>query len=199
MRLGLTLIVLVAVAGCASSGQQALQVCAQPTEASPEYIIGPGDSIDVFVWRNADLSTTVPVRPDGRVSMPLVEDMVAVGKTPTVLARDIETVLATFIREPTVNIIVRTTGGGSQIQVVGSVASPQGVPYRAGITVLDAIVGAGGLSEFAAGNRATIVRTVGERPLECRVRLDDLIKNGDISQNIRLQPGDFVIVPESNF
>jgi polysaccharide export outer membrane protein len=199
MRLALTLVVLIAVAGCASSGQQALQACAQPAEAAPEYVIGPGDSIDVFVWRNADLSTTVPVRPDGRVSMPLVEDMVAVGKTPTGLARDIEAVLATFIREPTVNIIVRTTGGGSQIQVVGSVASPQGVPYRAGITVLDAIVGAGGLSEFAAGNRATIVRTAGERPLECRVRLDDLIKNGDISQNIRLQPGDFVIVPESNF
>lgn len=199
MRVGLTLIMLIAVAGCASSGQRALQACAQPGQASPEYIIGPGDSIDVFVWRNPDLSTLVPVRPDGRVSTPLVEDMVAVGKTPTGLARDIETVLATFIREPTVNIIVRTTGGSSQIQVVGSVAQPRGVPYREGITVLDAIVGAGGLTQFAAGNRATIVRTGGERPLECRVRLDDLVKDGDLSQNIRLQPGDFVIVPESNF
>ena len=102
-----------------------MQACAQPTDASPEYIIGPGDSLDVFVWRNTDLSTTIPVRPDGRVSMPLVEDMVAVGKTPTTLARDIEAVLAEFIREPTVNIIVRTTGGGSQIQVVGSVVSPR--------------------------------------------------------------------------
>jgi polysaccharide export outer membrane protein len=199
MRIPLTLVVLVAVAGCASSGQQPLGVCAAATAGSPEYLIGPGDSIDVFIWRNPDLSTTVPVRPDGRVSIPLVEDMVAVGKTPTTLARDIETVLAEFIREPTVNIIVRSTGGASQIQVVGSVTSAQGVPYREGITVLDAIVGAGGLSQFAAGNRATIVRTMGDRSLECRVRLDDLIKNGDISQNIRLQPGDFVIVPESSF
>jgi polysaccharide export outer membrane protein len=199
MRIPLTLVLLVAVAGCASSGQQPLQVCAEAEGGSPEYLIGPGDSLDVFVWRNPDLSTTVPVRPDGRVSIPLVEDMVAVGKTPTTLARDIEAVLAEFIREPTVNIIVRSTGGASQIQVVGSVTVPQGVPYRDGITVLDAIVGAGGLSPFAAGNRATIVRTIGDRPLECRVRLDDLIKNGDISQNIRLQPGDFVIVPESSF
>lgn len=199
MRVPLTFVVLVAVAGCASSGQQPLQVCAAASDVSPEYLIGPGDSIDVFVWRNPDLSTTVSVRPDGRVSTPLVEDMVAVGKTPTALARDVEAVLAEFIREPTVNIIVRSTGGASQIQVVGSVTTPRGVPYRAGITVLDAIVGAGGLSQFAAGNRATIVRTVGDRPLECRVRLDDLIKSGDVSQNIRLQPGDFVIVPESSF
>jgi polysaccharide export outer membrane protein len=199
MRVPLTLVVLVAVAGCASPGQQPLQVYAAATEASPEYLIGPGDSLDVFVWRNPDLSTTVPVRPDGRVSIPLVEDMVAVDKTPTTLARDIEAVLAEFIREPTVNIIVRSAGGASQVQVVGSVTSPQGVPYREGITVLDAIVGAGGLTQFAAGNRATIVRTMGDRSLECRVRLDDLIKNGDVSQNIRLEPGDFVIVPESSF
>jgi polysaccharide export outer membrane protein len=185
--------------GCAGSGARALQECIQPTDAAPEYLVGPGDTLDVFVWRNPDLSTSVPVRPDGRLSMPLVEDMVAVGKTPTALAQDIETVLAQFIREPTVNIIVRTTGGSSQIQVVGSVGTPQGMTYREGITVLDAVVGAGGLGEFAAGNRATIVRTVGGRPLECRVRLDDLIRDGDVSQNIQLRPGDVIIVPESNF
>jgi polysaccharide export outer membrane protein len=186
-------------AGCASSGTRDLQACVQPTDAAPEYRIGPGDTLEVFVWRNADLSATIPVRPDGRLSMPLVEDMVAVGKTPTALSQDIEVVLAQFIREPTVNVIVRATGGASQIQVVGSVGTPQGMPYREGITVLDAVVGAGGLGEFAAGNRATIVRTIGERPLECRVRLDDLIRDGDVSQNIQLRPGDVIIVPESNF
>jgi polysaccharide export outer membrane protein len=186
-------------AGCASSGTRDLQACVQPTDAAPEYRSGPGDTLEVFGWRNADLSATIPVRPDGRLSMPLVEDMVAVGKTPTALSQDIEVVLAQFIREPTVNVIVRATGGASQIQVVGSVGTPQGMPYREGITVLDAVVGAGGLGEFAAGNRATIVRTIGERPLECRVRLDDLIRDGDVSQNIQLRPGDVIIVPESNF
>jgi len=187
-------------AGCAASSAQPLQACAAPSgAAAPEYVIGAGDSLDVFVWRNADLSATVPVRPDGRLSMPLVEDMVAVGKTPTALARDIEAVLARFIREPTVNIIVRQSGGSSQIQVVGSVAAPQSLPYREGLRVLDAIVAAGGLDEFAAGNRATIVRTSGADTLECRVRLNSLIKDGDISQNVVLRPGDVIIVPESNF
>jgi polysaccharide export outer membrane protein len=167
--------------------------------AAPEYVIGPGDDLDVFVWRNPDLSTTVPVRPDGRISLPLVEDMVAVDKTPTALARDIEVILAEFIREPTVNIIVRSTGGASQVQVVGSVLSPQAIVYREGLTVLDAVVAAGGLSDFAAGNRAAIVRTVNGQPLECRVRLDDLINDGDITQNIRLRSGDVVLVPEANF
>lgn len=197
MRSMVVLVSLVAVAGCA--GGRSLDACVQPTDAAPDYIIGAGDSLDVFVWRNVDLSTTVPVRPDGRVSLPLVEDMVAVGKTPTSLARDIEGVLAEFIRDPRVNIIVRATGGASQIQVVGSVLTPSGVPYREGIRVLDAIMSSGGLDQFAAGNRATIVRAVGGRPVECRVKLDDLIKDGDISQNIALRPGDVVIIPESNF
>jgi polysaccharide export outer membrane protein len=131
--------------------------------------------------------------------MPLVEDMVALGKTPAELSRDIETVLGEFIREPTVNIIVRTTGGASRIQVVGSVESPQSVPYREGIRVLDVIVGAGGLTEFAAGNRARIVRTVDRNTVECRIRLDSLVKDGDISQNVELRAGDVIIVPESNF
>jgi polysaccharide export outer membrane protein len=188
-----------AVTGCAGTGGSNIQACAQPSDAPPDYVIGPGDTLDVFVWRNDDLSTNVPVRPDGRISMPLVEDMLAVGKTPSALARDIEGVLGEFIREPTVNIIVRTTGGSSGVQVVGSVGTPQSVPYREGMRVLDAIVTAGGLTEFAAGNRATIVRTAGQGAVECRVRLTSLINDGDISQNVQLRPGDVVIVPESNF
>jgi polysaccharide export outer membrane protein len=162
-------------------------------------VVGAGDSLEVFVWLNPELSTSIPVRPDGRISMPLVEDMVAVGKTPSTLARDIERVLSEFIREPTVNVIVRSTGGASGVQVVGSVGTPQSVPYREGIRVLDAVVSAGGLTEFAAGNRATIVRSIGQSTVECRVRLASLINNGDISQNVQLRPGDVVIVPESNF
>src|SRR5688572_10379569 len=199
MRFAVLVLPLAAIVGCSNGGTRPTDACAQPTSASPEYVIGPGDELDVFVWRNPDLSTTVPVRPDGRISMPLVEDMVAVDKTPTALARDIETILAEFIREPTVNIIVRSTGGSSQVQVVGSVMTPQAVAYREGLRVLDAVVAAGGLGDFAAGNRATIVRTVDGQPLECRVRLDDLVKNGDITQNIRLLPGDVVLVPEANF
>jgi polysaccharide export outer membrane protein len=199
MKLAVLFLPLAALIGCSSAGTRPSDACAQPTSASPEYIIGPGDELDVFVWRNPDLSTSIPVRPDGRISMPLVEDMVAVDKTPTQLARDIETILAEFIREPTVNIIVRSTGGATQIQVVGSVLTPQAVVYREGLTVLDAVVAAGGLSDFAAGNRAAIVRTVDGQPLECRVRLDDLINDGDITQNIRLRPGDVVLVPEANF
>jgi polysaccharide export outer membrane protein len=175
-----------------------VSACSNPGEAPP-YLIGAGDSLEIFVWRNDELSTTVPVRPDGRLSMPLVADIVAAGKTPEQLATDIEAVISEFIREPTVNIIVQSTGGASQIQVVGSVTTPQSIVYREGITVLDAVVRAGGLTEFAAGNRATIVRRTGESALECRVRLDDLLKNGDIGQNAVLRPGDVVIVPESNF
>jgi polysaccharide export outer membrane protein len=201
MKFGLFLsgILLFALAGCVSSGGRNLQACVQPNGVAPDYVIGAGDTLDIFVWLNPELSTNIPVRPDGRISMPLVEDMVAVGKPPSVLARDIEGVLSQYIREPTVNIIVRTTGGASGVQVVGSVGTPQSVPYREGIRVLDAIVSAGGLSEFAAGNRATIVRTLDQSTVECRVRLSSLINDGDISQNIQLRPGDVVIVPESNF
>jgi polysaccharide export outer membrane protein len=184
---------------CACASKRSLQECNVPSEALPEYVIGAGDTLDVFVWRNPDLSVTIPVRPDGRVSMPLVEDMVAVGKTPAALARDIEGKLNQFIREPIVNIIVRSTGGASQIQVVGSVRTPLSLPYREGMRVLDAVVAVGGLDQFAAGNRATIVRTVDQRTLECRIKLSSLINDGDISQNVELRAGDVVIVPESNF
>ena len=165
-----------------------------------EYIIGPGDTLQVFIWRNAELSTTVPVRPDGRISTPLVEDMVAVGKTPSQLARDVEAVLAEYIRSPQVNVIVtNAVSTFSQVRVIGEVTTPQALPYREGITVLDAILAVGGLSEFAAGNRGKIVRVLGGKQQEIKVRIGDLVNKGDVSQNLPLKPGDVLVVPESRF
>jgi polysaccharide export outer membrane protein len=167
----------------------------------PRYIIGPGDTIQVFVWRNPELSVTVPVRPDGRISTPLVEDMVAVGKTSSELARDIEGVLSEYIRTPQVNIIVtQPVSTFSQVKVIGEVAAPQAVPYREGLTVLDAVLAVGGMTEFAAGNRAKIIRQneSGETE-EIRVRLEALVRKGRISENRELRPGDVLIVPESFF
>jgi len=168
--------------------------------ASSEYIIGPGDTLQVFIWRNAELSATVPVRPDGKISTPLVEDMVAVGKTPSKLARDIEAVLSEYIRSPQVNVIVtNAVSTFSQVRVLGQVATPQAVPYREGMTVLDAVLAVGGLGEFAAGNRGKIVRVVGGKQQEIKVRIGDLVNKGDVSQNLPLQPGDVLVVPESRF
>ena len=165
-----------------------------------EYIIGPGDSLQVFIWRNAELSATVPVRPDGKISTPLVEDMVAVGKTPSKLARDIEAVLSEYIRSPQVNVIVtNAVSTFSQVRVLGQVTTPQAVPYREGMTVLDAILAVGGLGEFAAGNRGKIVRVAGGKTQEIKVRIGDLVNKGDVSQNVPLKPGDVLVVPESRF
>ncbi len=171
------------------------------SESSSDYIIGPGDTIDVFVWRNTELSTRVPVRPDGRVSTPLVEDMVAVGKTPSQLARDMEKVLAEFIRSPKVNIIVtEAASANSQVRVVGQAVRPRAMPYREGLTVLDAVIEVGGLSEFAAGNRAKLVRKEADgRTSEKRVRLRDLLEKGDMKQNLAMKPGDVLVIPETRF
>ena len=171
-----------------------------PPAADNEYIIGPGDTLQVFVWRNEELTTTVPVRPDGKISTPLVEDMVAVGKTPSKLARDIEVVLAEYIRQPQVNIIVsNAVSTFSQVRIIGQVTNPQGIPYREGMTVMDAILAVGGLGPFAAGNRAKLVRTVDGKPTEIRIRLEALVNKGDLSQNLTLRPGDVIVVPESRF
>ena len=172
--------------------------------ASPavnEYIIGPGDRINVFVWRNEDISVTVPVRPDGKISTPLVEDMQAVGKTPTQLARDIEAVLSEFVRTPQVNVIVEEFVGtfGEQIRVVGQAAEPQALPYRERLTLLDVMIEVGGLTEFASGNRARVVRSENGQRREIRVRLNDLLNDGDMNQNLAMRPGDVVIIPGSFF
>lgn len=173
-------------------------VSASPTG---EYLIGPGDTLQVFVWRQPDLSATVPVRPDGRISTPLVEDMTAVGKTPSELARDVERVLSEFIRSPQVTISVQDFVGtfGSQIRVLGEVVMPGPVPYRDRMTLLDAVLEAGGLTEFAAGNRSKLVRTVDGRTEERRLKLERLLNRGDLRQNLVVQPGDIIVVPQAVF
>jgi polysaccharide export outer membrane protein len=167
-----------------------------------DYLIGPGDTIRVFVWRNPEISATVPVRPDGKISTPLVEDMVAVGKSPSRLARDIESVLMEYIKSPKVNVIVEEFVGtfGEQIRVVGQATEPKALPYRESMTLLDVMIEVGGLTPFAAGNRARVVRKSPDGSTEeIKVRLDDLLNRGAIDQNIAVQPGDVVIVPESVF
>jgi len=190
------------LAGCASSGPLGSDLPGgSATAAANEYIIGPGDRINVFVWRNEDISVTVPVRPDGKISTPLVEDMQAVGKTPTQLARDIEVVLAEFVRMPQVNVIVEEFVGtfGEQIRVVGQAAEPQALAYRERLTLLDVMIEVGGLTEFASGNRARVVRSENGQRREIRVRINDLLNDGDMDQNIAMRPGDVVIIPGSFF
>jgi polysaccharide export outer membrane protein len=165
-----------------------------------EYVIGPGDTVQVFVWRNPELTATVPVRPDGKISTPLNEDMVAVGKTPSMLARDIEKVLAEYVRSPTVNVIVTVPVGAiGQVQVIGQVIKPGSLPYRAGMKVLDAVLASGGLTQFAAGNRAKLVRGDNGHQQQLKIKLDSLVNKGDMSQNLDLRPGDVLVVPESIF
>jgi polysaccharide biosynthesis/export protein len=173
---------------------------AAPTAASADYMIGPGDTLQVFVWRNPDLTVIVPVRPDGKISTPLVEDMVAVGKTPSQLARDIEKALAVYVKSPEVNVIVTLPASAfSQVKIIGQVLHPQAVPYRNGMTVLDAVLAVGGLTQFAAGNRAHLVRNVNGKSQELKVKLGALVNDGDMNQNLALQPGDVLVVPESRF
>jgi polysaccharide export outer membrane protein len=182
-------------------------ICVCAHAAAPEtrpvgsdYIIGPGDTLQVFVWRNPELTVTVPVRPDGRISTPLVEDMIAVGKSPAALGRDVEAVLSAYVRSPQVNIIVtQPLGAMNQIQIIGQVIRPQSISYREGIRVLDVVLAAGGLAEFAAGNRAKIVRSVAGKQTEIKLKLSALINGGDMRQNHELRPGDVLVVPESRF
>lgn len=167
---------------------------------APDYIIGPGDTLQVFVWRNPELTVTVPVRPDGKISTPLVEDMVAVGKTAPQLARDMEGVLGEYVRSPKVNIIVTTAASAfSLVKVVGQVAHPQALPYREGMTVLDAVLEVGGLGQFASGNRSRIVRTVNGRETVIHVKLADLMNSGATNENVPLKAGDVLVVPQSIF
>lgn len=170
------------------------------SQEGQNYIIGPGDTLQVFVWRNPELTTTIPVRPDGKISTPLVEDMVAIGKTPSQLARDIEKVLSEYIRSPQVNIIVtQPMSVYSQVRVIGEVGRPQAIPYREGMTVLDVLLQVGGLGEFAAGNRAKIIRTVDGKQTEIRVRLADLLEKGRTKYNVEMRPGDVLVIPQARF
>ncbi len=175
-----------------------------PSTSDPSrytYLIGPGDSLNIFVWHNPDVSTTVTVRPDGKITTPLVEDLLVAGKTPTQVAREIEKRLATYIKEPMVTVMVDDFAGpySEQVRVLGAAAKPQALPYRRGMTLADVMVAVGGLNEFAAGNRARLIRFVDGQRREFRVRIDDLLKDGDISANVDLLPGDVIVIPEAWF
>jgi polysaccharide export outer membrane protein len=172
----------------------------QAAGVTADYRIGPGDMIQVFVWRNPDLTVTIPVKPDGRITTPLVENMVAAGKTTDQLARDMEGVLAEYIRTPQVNIIVTAPQSMfNQIKVVGQLRNPQAVNYRDGITALDVVIAAGGLTEFAAGTRAKIVRAQNGKNTEIKIKIKDIVERGDLRTNVPMLPGDILIVPESRF
>ncbi|MEQ9642006.1 MAG: polysaccharide export protein [Alphaproteobacteria bacterium] len=195
--------------GIAAIGMLVLAGCAQrdlaPADAgdfpTPAYRIGPGDNLNIFVWRNPELSVTLPVRPDGRLTVPLIDDVPVAGKTPTELARDLEVELAKFIQDPIVSVLVTGFQGpfDQQIRVVGEAARPQGIPYRENMSILDVMIAVGGLTEFAAGNDAVIVRQVDGSEKSYRVRLDDLVKDGDVAANVEMLPGDVLIIPQSWF
>jgi polysaccharide export outer membrane protein len=167
---------------------------------SSDYRIGPGDSLHVFVFENESLSVTIPVRPDGKISTPLVEDMMAVGKTPSQLARDIEAALSKYVKTPKVNIeVLIALSVYSEVRVIGQVKEPTSMPYHEGMTVLEALLGAKGMTQFAAGNRARISRLVNGKQQDVWVKLNNLVNKGDLSQNLPLQPGDVLVVPETRF
>lgn len=193
--------ILLIVSGCALSPYGAVPREEGGDGQPYDYIIGPGDNLDIFVWGYEDLSVSLPVRPDGRITTRLVEDMVASGKTPTELARDIEVQYKNFVKNPTVTVTVDEFVGSpdQQIKVVGGGAVPQTVPYKNDMTLLDLMIDIGGLSEFSSGNRSVLVRHLGGNRKSYNVRLNDLLKKGDISANVALIPGDILIIPESWF
>lgn len=186
-----------------------LTACAAPqvipapaaTFSNPEYVIGAGDTLQVFVWRNPELSLTIPVRPDGRISTPLVEELVVANKTPAQVAREVEKRLSAYLKDPLVTVIVTTFVGpyNQQVRVLGAATRPQVLPYRANMTVLDVIIAVGGLTNVAAGNKATISRTINGQVTQFAVRLNDLIRDGDIRANVEMAPGDILLIPESWF
>lgn len=187
----------------------ALVGCASPTlppaptqAAQPQYLyqVGPGDVLQITVWRHPDLSASLPVRPDGKVTSPLIEDLVAIGRTPSELAREIEERLKKYIRDPSVSVAVTSFTGNTtaQVRVVGQAARPAAINYKQGMTLMDVMIQVGGITEMAAGNRAVLIRQA-EGGKQFSVRLRDLLKNGDVSANVELLPGDVIMIPESMF
>lgn len=206
--LSLTAALALGLGGCASTGRtgQSLPPASfvgGSDQVSENYIIGALDEITVFVWRNEELGARVQVRPDGRITTPLISDMIAVGKTPAQLAEDIRVVLAQYIQDPLVSVMINTPQGtfSQQIRIVGATERPAALPYRANMTLLDAMIAVGGLSEFAAGDRARLIRFDREsgRQSEYDLRIASLLRRGDVSANVRLEPGDVIIIPESMF
>ena len=200
---------MVALTGCGGSGgtrflpPAASASDAAASQVAENYVIGPMDEITIFVWRNAELGANVQVRPDGRITTPLISDMIAAGKTPAQLADDIREVLTRYITDPQVSVILNRPQGtfSQQIRIVGATARPAVIPYRANMTLLDAMIAVGGLNEFAAGDRARLVRVdrnTGQQR-EYDLRIASLIRRGDVRANVRLEPGDVIIIPESMF
>lgn len=187
-----------ALAACASSNFPPAPATVSANDYT--YLIGPGDTLSIIVWRNPELSMSVPVRPDGKIAAPLVDEIVAQGKTSVELARDVEKVLSKYIRDPIVTVLVQGFVGpySEQIRVVGEAAKPQILAYKNKMTVLDVMIAVGGLTDFAAGNSASILRTA-EGNKQYSVRLRDLLKRGDISANVEMRPGDIIIIPQSFF
>jgi polysaccharide biosynthesis/export protein len=169
--------------------------------AGLHYLIGADDTVNIFVWRNPELSSVVKVRPDGKLSTPLVEDVTAVGKTPTQLARDVEDRLKKFVRDPIVTVMVTAAVGdySQQVRVIGQAVTPRAVPYRADMSLLDVMIEVGGLTKYAAGNSSVLIRTVDGKQNNYEVKLSNLIKYGDIRYDFPMQPGDTLIIPESIF
>jgi len=191
-------LVLSLTAGCSTSNLPPAP--AQAASADYNYIIGAGDNVNIVVWRNPELSGSYPVRPDGKISAPLVEELVAQGKTSVELARDVEKKLSTYVRDPVVTVIVTGFVGpySEQIRVVGEAARPLFLPYKQKMTLLDVMIAVGGLTDFADGNRAIIQRT-SDGNKQYAVRLKDLIKRGDLSANVEMRPGDILIIPQGLF
>lgn len=188
-----------AIGGCANTPRISLSPSDEPP--SHDYLIGPGDNVNIIVWHNPEVSMSVPVRPDGKITTPLVEDLPAMGKTSTHLARDVEKALATFIQDPVVTVIVTGFIGPytEQIRVIGEAGKPQALHYNKGMSLMDVMIAVGGITNFAAGNKASIIRNIDGKAQHIAIRLDDLIKNGDISANIPVRPGDILVIPESFF
>jgi polysaccharide biosynthesis/export protein len=197
VRVFSVLLVIALAAGCAGNLPPA------PKDAATteyKYVIGPGDQLNIVVWRNPELSGVIPVRPDGKISSPLIEDMVAQGKNPSELAREMEARLKRYIQDPVVTVVIQQFNGPNteQIRVVGQAAKPQALPYRQNMTLLDVMITVGGITDFAAGNRAVLMRA-SEGNKQYNVRLRDLLKRGDVSANVEMRPGDVIIIPESWF
>jgi polysaccharide biosynthesis/export protein len=197
VRVFSVLLIVTLAAGCAGNLPPA------PKDAATteyKYVIGPGDQLNIVVWRNPELSGLIPVRPDGKISSPLIEDMVAQGKNPSELAREMEARLKRYIQDPVVTVVIQQFNGPNteQIRVVGQAAKPQALPYRQNMTLLDVMISVGGITDFAAGNRAVLMRA-SEGNKQYNVRLRDLLKRGDVSANVEMRPGDVIIIPESWF
>jgi polysaccharide biosynthesis/export protein len=205
LGVSLAAMTLVSCAGASASNRELPSAAFVEMQEGPgeEYVIGPLDQLTIFVWRNPELGAKVQVRPDGRITTPLVSDMPAVGKTPTMLAQDMKLALSEYINGPLVSVIVDNFSGtfSQQVRVVGATEKPASIPFRANMTLLDAMIAVGGLSQYAAGNRAKLIRIdkgTGKQT-EYDLKIGRLLKNGDSKANVRLEPGDVIIIPESAF